>query len=235
MKQETDYKPAVSGLKVILTMIYLLFFPLMLFLLAGDWQWSQGWIFSSWFMVLCITCILYLYLYNPALLVERYKTKSGDQAGWDRYVVMLIQVSFLIWWVIMPLDAKRFRWSVEFPVWAETTGCVMLLLSGIFFFRSYRDNSFLSPLVRIQTERLQSVVSTGVYGIVRHPMYFAAVLLFIGAPLLLGSLFAMIFGVIFTFLLVGRIIGEEKVMLENLKEYREYQQKVKFRLIPYIW
>lgn len=226
----------ITGAKLIFTLIYLLIFPALLLFLSGDWFWIEGWIFSIWFIVMCLTTILYLYRKDPELLMERYK-KPGDanQKGWDKYVVIGIFVGFIAWIVIMPLDAKRFEWTKYFPFVLKVLGGIELLLSFFFFFRSYTDNTFLSPLVRIQTERKQQVISTGVYGFVRHPMYLGGILLFTGTPLLLGSSFGIIFGVMMTILLAFRTLGEEKMMIEELDGYEDYQKKVKYRFIPFIW
>lgn len=168
--------------------------------------------------------------------MERYK-KPGDanQKGWDKYVVVGIFVGFIVWIVIMPLDAKRYEWTKDFPVYFKVLGGIELLLSFFFFYRSYTDNTFLSPLVRIQSERKQQVISSGVYGFVRHPMYLGGILLFIGTPLLLGSLFGIALGLIMTILLAFRTLGEEKMMLGELDGYEAYQKKVKYRFIPYLW
>ena len=222
-------------LKITLTIFYLLLFPVLILFLSGDWFWIEGWIFGVWFMILCITCIVYLYRHNPALLAERYKHKADNQAGWDRYFIILIQVSFLAWIIIMPLDAKRFAWTTHFHVLSEIIGGIMLLFSSFLFFRSYTDNSFLSPLVRVQTERQQHVVSTGVYAFVRHPMYLAGTLLFVGAPMLLGSVYGILSGVVFSMMIMLRILGEEKLLAKELEGYEEYKKKVKYRLIPFIW
>ena len=96
----------------------------------------------------------------------------------------------MVWFIIMPLDAKRFMWTANFPLWLEVIGGIALISAHsayYFLLHSYVDNTFLSPLVRIQKERKQKVVSTGVYGFIRHPMYLGGILLFIGTPLLLGS------------------------------------------------
>src|SRR5262249_19841490 len=114
----------------------------------------------------------------------------------------------MVWIVIMPLDAERYAWTRGFPVSLKVVGGILLLISFVFFYRAFADNTFLSPLVRLQAERGHQVVSTGVYAIVRHPMYLAALLLFIGTPLLLGSLIGLIVGVFLTALLVARIHGE---------------------------
>ncbi|MEW6173694.1 MAG: isoprenylcysteine carboxylmethyltransferase family protein [Bacillota bacterium] len=222
--------------KIIYTLIYILMFPALLLFLSGDWSWVEGWIFGIWFTVLCFTTIIYLYRKDPALLAERYrKPGTGDQKGWDRYVVSGLLIGFIAWIVVMPLDAKRYGWTASFPLWLKALGGIALLLSFFFFYRSYADNTFVSPLVRIQSERKQQVVSTGVYGFVRHPMYLGGILLFIGAPMLLGSIYGLVVGVALLFLLAGRIIGEEKMLADELEGYADYKKKVKYRLIPYIW
>jgi protein-S-isoprenylcysteine O-methyltransferase Ste14 len=111
----------------------------------------------------------------------------------------------------------------------------MLAGSFFLFFRSYTDNTFLSPLVRIQEERKQRVISTGVYGIVRHPMYLGGILMFFGAPLLIGSGYGLLAGLALTILLMARITGEEEMLGRELDGYREYMQKVRYRLVPFLW
>jgi protein-S-isoprenylcysteine O-methyltransferase Ste14 len=135
----------------------------------------------------------------------------------------------------MPLDAKRFGWSPVFPFWLTVLGGALLAGSFFLFFRSYTDNTYLSPLVRIQDDRNQRVVSTGVYGFVRHPMYLGAILMFFGAPLLLGSLYGIPAGLALTLLLMARIRGEESMLIRNLEGYGEYTQNVRYRLFPFIW
>jgi len=135
----------------------------------------------------------------------------------------------------MPLEAKRFGLSAGFPLWLKFTGGVSLAGSAFLFFRSYADNTFLSPLVRIQRDREQQVVSTGVYGFVRHPMYLGAILMFFGAPLLLGSWYGLLATLALTALLMVRILGEEEMLARELEGYREYTQKVRYRLFPGIW
>lgn len=222
--------------KIIFTFVYILIFPALLLFLSGDWMWLEGWIFSIWFTVLCFSTIIHLYRHDPALLAERYKQPGqGNQKGWDRYVVYGLMIGFIAWIVIMPLDAKRYSWTAYFPLWIKVLGMILLLFSFFFFYRSYADNTFVSALVRIQAERKQRVVSTGVYGFVRHPMYLGGILLFIGTPMLLGSIYGMIIGLAMLFLLAGRIIGEEKMLVNELEGYAEYKNKVRYRLFPYIW
>lgn len=221
---------------MIFSLIYILMFPAVLLFLSGDWFWVEGWIFSIWFVVLCFTTIIYLYSKDPALLAERYrKPGTANQKSWDKYVVYGLVVGFITWIAIMPLDAKRYGWTTCFPVWLKVLGGIALIFSFFFFYRSYVDNTFLSPLVRIQTERKQQVISTGVYGFVRHPMYLGGILLFIGTPVLLGSLYGVIIGLVLLFLLGGRIIGEEKMLVNELEGYADYKKKVKYRLLPFVW
>lgn len=223
-------------LKLLFSFVYILIFPALLLFLANDWLWVEGLIFSLWFIVLCAVAIIYLYIKNPALLAERYKMPgSKGQKKWDIFVVVLLVFSFIGWIILMPLDAKRFEWSAFFPLWLKIVGGIFLIPSAILFLRSYMDNPYLSGLVRIQKERKHQVVTTGVYSIVRHPMYLGATFLFVGAPLLMNSLFGLALGIMLVLLLVARSAGEENMLLEELEDYEGYKKKVKFRLIPFIW
>ena len=151
--------------RIIFTLIFILMFPVLLLFLSGDWFWVEGWIFSLWFTGLCFTTIIYLYRKDPSLLAERYKRPgTANHKKWDQVIVYGLQIGFVAWIVFMPLDAKRFGWTTPFSVWLKILGGIGLLLSFLLFFRSYADNTFVSPLVRIQRERKQQVVSTGVYG-----------------------------------------------------------------------
>ena len=174
--------------RMIFAGFYISAVPALLLLLSGDWSWWEGWIWGVWFLTLCFSTILYLYRKDPSLLGERFqKTGKADQKKWDRVWVPSLVTAFWAWMVLMPLDAKRYGWSGPFPVGVKVLGGVGLLAASFFLYRCFTDNKFLSPLVRIQRERKQKVVSKGVYGFVRHPMYLGALFLFMGTPLLLGS------------------------------------------------
>lgn len=222
--------------KVVFAFLYIPIFPALLLLLSGDLFWPAGWVFCIWFILLCFSTILYLTRKDPALLEERFrKPGTGSQEGWDRLVVYGLVIGFILWIIVMPLDARRFGWSSGFPLWLNAAGGALLAESFFFFFRSYTDNTFLSPLVRIQDERKQRVVSTGVYEFVRHPMYLGAILMFTGAPLLLGSWYGLLTGAGLTVLLIARITREEGMLAQELEGYREYMQNVRYRLIPFVW
>ena len=233
VKTSNKYTPGQMIVSCIVTAIV---FPAAILLLAGDWGWVEGWLFGLWFDAMVLSNMIYLYRYDPALLAERSRAPgSGNQKRWDAYVLTLIYIIALVWLVIMPLDARRFVWSPAFPVWLKALGGVALLPALFLIFRATAENTFLSTLVRIQTDRKQHVISTGVYGFVRHPLYLGCLLMMIGAPLLLGSVWGLIVTAIGLVLLIIRIIGEEKMLVEELEGYDEYKMKVKYRLVPYLW
>jgi protein-S-isoprenylcysteine O-methyltransferase Ste14 len=229
-------KDPPSVIVLFLSLLSLVIWPTLLLFLAGDWRWGMGWLFGGWFVGLCASCIFWLYHHDPALLRERFRMPgSGGQKAWDQVLIYFVVVSFIAWVVIMPLDAKRFRWTPAWPAWLRPLGGALLLASWFWVFRSFRDNTYLSPLVRIQTERAHRVVSTGVYALIRHPMYLGANLMFLGAPLLLGSLCGLVVGLLLVALLIIRILGEERMLVAELEGYAEYQHKVRYRLLPHIW
>jgi protein-S-isoprenylcysteine O-methyltransferase Ste14 len=156
-----------------------------------------------------------------------------DQKVWDKAFFLLMNVSFMSWLVLMPLDAVRFHWS-QVPVWLQVAGAIVLLCSFPLFFATFRENSYLSPMVRIQKDRGQTVVSTGPYHYVRHPMYAAALLLMFGTTLLLGSWYGLLLVLIFVGMIAGRAVLEERTLREELQGYDSYMAQVKYRLIPYI-
>jgi len=227
---------SLTPAKMIFSIVYLLVYPLLLLGLAGDWEWLEGWLFSLWFVGFSVVTLVYLYRKDPALLAERFRQPgTGGEKGWDKYFIYAIMVLFPVWIILMPLDAKRFAWTPAFPFWVKAAGLIFLAISGFFLFRAFSDNTFLSPLVRIQTERRQTVVSSGVYGFVRHPMYLGALCMFIGTPLLLNSFYGLLLGLLLTVMLMARITGEEKMLVAELEGYADYRRKVKYRLIPFVW
>ncbi|WP_013322625.1 methyltransferase family protein [Gloeothece verrucosa] len=229
-------KEQLTSGQIIASIIYLIIGPLLILFLSGDWGWVEGWIFDLGLIIVSVSSFIYLYRHDPALLVERFrKPGSGNQKTWDKYVVYLLAIGFWAWFFIMPLDAKRYEWSPAFPNGLKIFGGLVLLSSFFFLYRSFTDNTFLSPLVRIQSERHQKVVSTGLYGFVRHPMYLGAICLFLGTPMLLGSLYGLLIGVLMSLLLIVRIRGEEQMLVTELEGYEDYKMKVKYKLIPFVW
>ena len=216
--------------------IYLfLFFALPLFLAAGTVAWLAGWIFMALFFGFVFAITFWLFKYNPDLLKERTTINKPDQKSWDKvFTFGLIYIVFLGWLILMPLDAVRLHWS-QVPVWLQVVGVVILLCSFYLFFATFRENAYLSPMVRIQKDRGQKVVTTGPYHYVRHPMYTAALLLFVGTPLLLGSWYGVLMGLIVEVMVAIRAVLEERALRKELEGYDAYMEQVKYRLIPYVW
>src|SRR5215203_4432850 len=226
----------VSFSKVLGSLFYLLFLPVILFFLAGDWRWTEGWVFSIIFCLMCDSTLIYLYFYDPALLKERFGSPVQEtQKPWDKVVLSIFFIGFLVWFALMPLDAKRFHWSPTFPLWTRITGAVLLIFASLILFGALKDNTFAAPVVKMQKERGQKVVSTGLYSIVRHPMYAGAALLFISTPLLLSSSYGLAFGFLLIVIIAVRSVGEESMLKQELEGYREYMQKVKWRMIPFVF
>jgi len=222
--------------KLIRSFIYLAVFPVILFVLAGDWRWIEGWAFSIVFLVMCFGTLLYLYFYDPALLKERFGSPFQQaQKSWDKVLLSLFFIDFLVWFAIMPLDAQRFHWSPAFPLWLRALGTVLLVISIVFIFEALRENTFASPVVKMQKERGQTVVSTGMYGVVRHPMYAGALLLFVAGPLLLGSAWGLIMSLVLIVTIAVRSIGEEAMLKQELEGYTDYMKRVKWRMIPFVF
>jgi protein-S-isoprenylcysteine O-methyltransferase Ste14 len=213
-----------------------LFFPALTLLLAGNWRWLEGWLFALWFVAMLEFNIIYVYWKDPALLAERTKAPgSGNQKPWDKYLMGAILVIAVLWLIVLPIDAERFHWSPAFPLWLKIVGGVALIPAWYLIERATIDNTYLSTRVRIQSERKQRVITTGVYGFVRHPLYLGCMLMMFGAPFLAGSVYGLILSLFGFLLLVGRILGEEKMLVEELEGYAAYQGKVKYRLIPFVW
>ena len=224
------------GKFILNSILSVLFFPSMILLLSGSLRWIEGWIFGLWFDVMVLSNMIYLYMNDPALLAERSKLPGSDnQKQWDKYLLSATYILAILWLILMPLDAKRFGWSPEFVPWLKVLGGVMLLPSLYLIFMATVQNTFLSALVRIQTDRKHRVISTGVYGFVRHPLYLGCLLMIFGAPLLLGSIVGAAIGVIGTIGLIVRILGEEQMLKNELVGYADYMKKVKYRLIPFVW
>jgi len=227
---------SISLSKLVGTFFYLLIFPVMLLFLAGDWRWPEGWFYSIVFYVMCTANLLYLYFKDPALLKERFGSPvQKEQKPWDKVVLILFFLEFLIWFAIMPLDARRFHWSPVFPLWTRITGGLLLILAMVLLFEAMRENTFAAPVVKMQKERGQKVISTGLYGIIRHPMYAGAVLLFISTPLLLGSVYGLAIGFLLIVTIAARSVGEEAMLRQELEGYSDYMNKVKWRIIPFVF
>jgi protein-S-isoprenylcysteine O-methyltransferase Ste14 len=208
---------------------------LALFLPAGTLAWPAGWAFLVLFLGFVVALSLWLLRSNPDLLAERM-TGIGrrDQPTWDRVFFALVQLAFFAWLAVMALDAVRCRWS-QVPPWLQGVGALVLVGSFALFYLTFRENTYLSPAVRIQKDRGQAVVSTGPYRYVRHPMYAAFIPFVVGTALLLGSWYGLLGGLLLVGMVAWRAVQEERVLREGLEGYGAYMARVRYRLIPYLW
>ena len=210
-------------------------FAALLLWLSGNWRWVEGWIFGVWWVSFVAAIQLWLRYKDPALLSERFRMPgTGGESRSDVAILIGIKLCFIALIVVPALDV-RFGWTPRLPLWCEVCGGILLLGGSFPFFRAFTDNTYLSQLVRIQAERGQHVIDTGVYGFVRHPMYLGANLWFVGSALLLGSVWGLLPALALIGLLVVRIFGEEKLLTRDLEGYRAYREKVRYRLVPHVW
>lgn len=224
------------GMIILMSLFVVVLFPSIIILLSGNLAWTEGWILSIWFVVMMLSNMIYMYIKNPTLIAERLNAHgSHNQKKWDKYLLTSLFILTAFWFVAMPIDAQILGLSPHFPLFIKIIGCLLLLPALYFLIGATIANPYLSTVVRIQSDRQQKVVSTGVYSLVRHPQYLGIIMLILGGPLLLGSIAAIILGVCIALILIIRINGEEKMLLEELDGYIEYRKKVKYRLLPYIW
>jgi protein-S-isoprenylcysteine O-methyltransferase Ste14 len=210
-------------------------FALDLFLAAGTFFWPAGWSFLLIFIGANVALVRWLLRHDPGLLTERMTGfGKSDEPTWDKVFLVVLQVFWLAWLALMGLDAVRFHWS-QMSGWLQVVGALLLLGSFYLFFLTFRENPYLSPAIRVQTERGQTVISTGPYHYVRHPMYAAVIPFMVGTTLMLGSWYGLLMGLIFVGGLAFRAVREEGVLRAELPGYEEYMGKVKYRFIPYVW
>jgi protein-S-isoprenylcysteine O-methyltransferase Ste14 len=211
------------------------FFGLVLFIPAGTVAWPQAWIFIVLFTGCSLATAIWMAVSDPDLLAARMKSPmSADQKPRDRVLMAAILAAFWPWFVLMALDARRFGWS-QVPLWAQVLGAALVVATFVGWFTVLRANRFAATNVRLQHERGQTVISTGPYAAVRHPMYAYTVLLLIGTPLLLGSLWGLLGVLLLMPLFALRTLSEEAMLLDGLAGYRDYAAKVRFRLVPGLW
>lgn len=210
-------------------------FSLALFLPAGTLVWPAGWTYLALVFGFTAAVSTWLLRSNPDLLAERM-TGIGHpgQKTWDKVFLALTALAFFAWLVVMALDAVRFRWS-QMPLWLQGIGVFLLVGSFYIFYLTFRENTYLSPAVRVQTERGQTVVSTGPYRYVRHPMYAAFVLFAIGTALLLGSWYGLLGGLLLIGMVAWRAVQEERVLRDELEGYSAYMTRVRYRFVPFLW
>lgn len=201
----------------------------LLFLPAGGFDYVNGWLFIGLLFIPMLLLGIVMLISAPSLLEKRLNAKEKENA--QKGVVAVSGLLFVLGFITAGLD-YRFNWS-EMPTWVVITASVILLVSYALYAEVMRENAYLSRTIEVQEN--QKVVDTGLYGIVRHPMYAATVLLFLSIPITLGSWWSLLCFLPYVAVIAVRIINEEKVLESGLDGYTDYKKKVKYRLIPFIW
>ncbi len=204
-------------------------FGLLIFLPAGSFQYWQGWLMMYVLFIPMIFAGLSMMLNNPELLRKRLNAKEEQKE--QKWVVALSTVIFVAAFVVAGLN-WRFQWIV-LPEWAVWLAAAFYLLGYSLYGVVLRENTYLSRTVEVQED--QKVIDTGLYGIVRHPMYTATIILFLSMPLVLASPISFLIMLLYIPLIAKRIRNEEAVLEQGLKGYTEYKQRVKYKVFPYIW
>ena len=207
----------------------LLMVALLLFLPAGTLQYTYGWLLTGLLFGPMLIAGIVMYCKNPAFLKKRLDAKEKQSA--QKGVLAFSGLMFVVGFVVAGLDF-RFGWS-NMPTWAIITASVLFLTAYVLYAEVMRENAYLSRTVKV--EEGQTVVDTGLYGIVRHPMYAVTILLFLMIPIILGSWYALIAFAFYPAIIIVRLKDEETLLTKELPGYEAYKQKVKYRLLPYIW
>lgn len=215
---------ALSKLIVGLGMIALL-----LFVPAGTWHYWHAWLLLALLFIPMICLGIGMLFFSPQLLSKRLNNKESERT--QKHVVVFSGLMFLGGFILCGLD-HRFAWS-QVPFWVVITASMLFLIGYVIYAEVLRENAYLSRTVEVQDN--QRLIDTGLYSIVRHPMYTATLLMFLSMPLILGSWWALLLFACYPWLIIKRIQNEEQVLVSGLKGYADYKKQVRWRLIPWVW
>lgn len=207
----------------------LLLVGLLIFLPAGTIFYTGGWLLVGLLFVPMLIAGFVMFFKSPEFLAKRLDAKEKQAA--QKGVLAFAGLMFVAGFVVAGLD-YRFGWT-EMPIAVTVAASVVFLLAYALYAQVMRENAYLSRTIRV--EEGQKVVDTGLYGIVRHPMYMVTILLFLMIPVILGSWYALIAFAFYPAIIVIRLLDEEKLLTQELPGYADYKQKVKYRLIPFVW
>ena len=210
----------IAGLGIIL---------LLLLLPAGTWCYWQAWLFIGLLFIPMTIVGIWLLWRNPELLAKRLNNK--EKRSQQKNIVALSGLMFIFGFVLCGLDT-RFGWS-NIPLWLIICASVVFLVGYAMYVEVMRENAYLSRTIELQEG--QQLIDTGLYAIVRHPMYSATLLMYLAMPLVLGSAWALLVFAFYPALIIQRIYNEEQMLATGLSGYAEYQQRVRYRLIPWVW
>ena len=201
----------------------------LLFIPANSINYWNGWLFMGLLFVPMFVAGIILMVKNPELLRKRLKTKEKESE--QRQVIVFSGLMFLVGFIIAGLNYK-YSW-IELPNIVIIVAAILFIVSYILYAEVLRENTYLSRTIEVQEN--QKVVDTGLYGIVRHPMYAVTILLFLSMPLILDSIISFVIFLIYPVIISKRIKNEEEVLEKNLEGYSDYKKKVKYKVIPFIW
>lgn len=226
---DSEKRSSLIARAVFMYILSLLFIGLLIFLPAGTLKFLNGWLFIGVLFTAMIFTLTFLLEKDPDLLAKRLKTKEKEK---PQKVYLVLSIIVLLFTFIIPGLDYRYGLS-DVPVAVVIVSTVIMMAGYFMFFAVMRQNTFASRVIEIQEG--QKLIDTGLYSFVRHPMYLGASILYLSAPLVLGSWYALIPAAFIPVVLLIRILNEEKVLIKGLKGYTEYMKKVKYRLIPFVW
>ena len=229
MKDADEARRKVKRVVIPVFLVSFIVIGLMLFLPAGSFGYWQGWLFMLTVFLPVLFVVSYFLNHDPALLERRMRHKEKESN--QKWIVQITGLMFFIGILVPGLD-YRYGWS-HVPVWLVIASNLLMLLGYLLVFLVIKENSYTSRIVEVQ--KGQKVIATGPYSVVRHPMYAGVILMYLTMPLALGSYWALLFFIPTIPMIMFRALDEERVLLKGLKGYKEYCQKVKYRLIPWIW
>jgi protein-S-isoprenylcysteine O-methyltransferase Ste14 len=202
---------------------------ILIFIPAGSIEYFNGWLFMGLLFIPLLILGVYLFIKKPKLLERRLNNK--EKIGTQKFVVFVSALLFICGFVVCGLDYK-YGWS-SIPNYVVIISSIILIVGYLLYVEVLKENEYL--LRTVEVERNQKLIDTGLYGLIRHPMYLSVILMFLSIPLILGSLYAFYIFLIFPIVLIIRLHNEEKILVKELKGYSKYKLKVKYKLIPYIW
>lgn len=202
---------------------------LLIFVPAGTLHYINGWIMTGILFIPMLIMGIIMSVKNPELLEKRLNAKEKDSG--QKNIIRFSGLIFLIGFIVAGLN-YRFKWLIV-PQWTVIISSIVFLLSYMMYAEVLRENTYLSRTIEV--EENQKVIDTGLYGIIRHPMYTATIFMFLSIPLVLGSVHSFMIFLIYPAIIVVRLGNEEKFLENNLDGYAQYKNKVKYRLIPFIW
>ena len=223
MKLKIFFQAIIKYLCGVITVGALLFIP------ANSFEYWNGWLLMGLLFIPMLIAGIILMIKNPELLRKRLNAKEKESE--QKWVLLFSGLMFVVGFMIAGLN-YRYQWT-EMPKIVVIISSILLIIAYILYAEVLRENTYLSRTIEVQDN--QKVIDTGLYGIIRHPMYATTILLFLSMPLILGSIHSFIIFLIYPVIIGKRISNEEKVLEKDLKGYTEYKKKVKYKVIPFVW